>query len=69
MFDFFLLAVTDAAAAHLFFDSGFLRLLFFLFLLDERLFLSVFSWSFFALSWGFFASFFLIFFHCGMYVL
>jgi hypothetical protein len=66
MLDFFLLTVADAAAAHLLLNSGFFFFFFLLFLLNERLFLGVFSRSFFAFSWGFFATFFLIFFHCGM---
>jgi len=70
MLNLFLLAVADAAAAHLFLNSGFflslLWLFFFLFFLYERLLF--FSWGVF--SRGFITTFFLIlFFHCGMYVL
>jgi len=69
--NFFLLTVADAAAAHLFLNSGLLSLLLFfvfLFLLYERfLFFSTLGWWIF--GWSFLASFFLIlFFHCGMYM-
>jgi hypothetical protein len=70
--NFFLLTVADAAAAHLFLNSGLLSLLLFfvfLFLLYERLLLlGTFSGSG-IFGGSFFSSFFLIlFFHCGMYM-